>query len=217
MPKFIDLTGKIFGRLTCIERVPTPEHVKFKRTYWKASCSCGGFAITTSGNLNSGITQSCGCFMREAASAANFKHGKSKNYVATHSGAKEDNRYDVWQTMRKRCSNPKFKDWEYYGGKGIKVCPEWDDFTTFIADVGVRPDMTYTLERRDGNADYCASNCYWATPREQALNRAGHARWKEVTIEGIKYPSYARASLATGIAVHMLQKLFKLKKETINV
>jgi hypothetical protein len=72
--------------------------------------------------------------------------------------------------MRQRCNNenhPQFKD---YGGRGIKVCPQWDDFVVFRDDMGPRPD-NLTIERNDNNGNYESSNCRWATRSEQAFNR----------------------------------------------
>jgi hypothetical protein len=40
----------------------------------------------------------------------------------------------MWQ----RC-NPSNKDWKYYGGRGIKICDRWNDFSAFLADMGEHP------------------------------------------------------------------------------
>lgn len=78
--------------------------------------------------------------------------------------------YDTWETMRKRCTNPNYKGYSNYGGRGITVCDRWNDFTLFVEDMGERP-QGYTLERTDVNGNYEPSNCVWATRSQQCLNR----------------------------------------------
>lgn len=77
--------------------------------------------------------------------------------------------YSIWRNMKARCSNPNNTHWDYYGGKGIKVCDRWQSFNNFFEDMGESPDET-TIERIDGNRDYEPSNCKWATHTEQMRN-----------------------------------------------
>lgn len=39
--------------------------------------------------------------------------------------------YSTWQSMLARCYNPKHDSYDKYGGAGVTVCEEWQDFQTF--------------------------------------------------------------------------------------
>jgi len=80
--------------------------------------------------------------------------------------------YRAWQAVKNRCLNPMGQDWKYYGGRGVSLDPRWLEYENFLADMGRRPKPSLTVERKDGNGDYCKSNCVWATRTVQARNRA---------------------------------------------
>ena len=63
MAKFLDLSGRTFGRLTVGKFVGSDKH-GFK--LWSCVCSCGGEKTTTTQQLRKGGTQSCGCLLAEA-------------------------------------------------------------------------------------------------------------------------------------------------------
>lgn len=74
--------------------------------------------------------------------------------------------------MRARCTNPKERVYEYYGGRGISVCDRWlNSFENFFEDMGPRPSKKHSLERMDVNGNYEPGNCKWATRTEQGINR----------------------------------------------
>lgn len=80
MGQFIDLTGKIYGRLTVIERVKMQNK---KEAYWRCACACGEEIITRGSSLRNAHTTSCGCLQRDVVSeklAKPFEIGEKIGY-----------------------------------------------------------------------------------------------------------------------------------------
>lgn len=80
--------------------------------------------------------------------------------------------YGVWDGMMRRCYNTKHIAYHRYGGRRIFVCKRWHKFDNFKADMLPGYKRGLRLERKDNDGIYKKSNCTWATPREQALNRS---------------------------------------------
>lgn len=99
--------------------------------------------------------------------------------------------YRAWLAMRNRCNNPNARDRRFYGGRGIRVCPQWDSFVQFELDMGPHPGPGWTLDRRGNDGDYDPDNCRWATRQTQARNR-------RYNILDRKQAEQIRKSYATG-------------------
>lgn len=89
--------------------------------------------------------------------------------------------YSIWQTMRRRCTNEKHRDFKWYGGRGISADPTWDDFGAFLRDMGEAPEGL-TLDRIDNQGPYAPWNCRWATRSEQMRNSSSA---KQISFNGV--------------------------------
>ena len=156
-----DLTGQKFNRLEVLEFAGRNKH---NTALWKCKCDCGNITTATTYGLTHGAKKSCGCYHIEK-SRENFKDN------ATH-GLSKTQLYTTWKNMRQRCNNPHNKRYSSYGGRGIGICDEWNDYQVFhdwMMEHGWEPGLT--LERIDNDKGYSPDNCRIATWKEQVRNR----------------------------------------------
>jgi len=116
-----------------------------------------------------------------------------------HSGRRTKT-YAVWISMRQRCYKKSNTSYKWYGARGIKVCERWKRFENFLQDMGECP-AGRQIDRIDSNGNYEPSNCRWATPSENTLNRR-NTRW--ITFEG-RMQSLTQWAKEKGIAMRTLK------------
>ena len=134
---------------------------------WTYRCDCGKQAIRQIQSLKNAPFECKSCAMKH-----NRKH--------TPHGQHASRLNQIWRTMKFRCSNPNASGFQYYGGKGIQVCPEWQNFIPFqnwALNNGYQENLT--IERKDPNKNYCPENCVWIP---QAQQQQTSANAKQITV-----------------------------------
>jgi len=172
MAKFVDLTGKRFGRLIVLEYTG----IVNGRTgrHWLCKCDCGKTKNILGYSLQNGETKSCSCIRVENTIKRNYEKSSSP---------KDESRkpeYRAYCSMKSRCNNPNNREYRLYGGRGILFL--LDSYESFLNEVGRRPTKNHSIDRIDVNGNYEIGNLRWATQKEQ-MNNVTYNR--KVTLNGI--------------------------------
>ena len=146
----------------CTVNPGTLRALKNRKSFGLYECPvCLKHFAAASGNVNAGKVNQCkSC----ATTHKNYKHGSTKRGQVTPL-------YRRWLGMRNRCNNPNDTHYHRYGGRGITVCKEWDDFSVFEAwalNAGYCQELS--LDRIDVDGNYCPDNCRYVSANIQAAN-----------------------------------------------
>lgn len=169
MCKFVDFSGKKFGRLLVLD--------KFKKigkyNFWLCKCDCGKLIWIRGNSFNNGHATSCGCSRRK------YFIEKTVYKTALHS---------VWNNMKGRCYRKTDHNYRNYGNRGIEICDEWKDkdngfknFYNWAIKNGYKKGLS--IDRIDNNGNYSPENCRWADMKTQNNNQRSTVRIKYNGIE----------------------------------
>jgi hypothetical protein len=160
--------GVQIGALKVIAKTSKTLSSGRKMPGWSLKCECGKIVIAMTVNLTKGKHMSCGC--------------KRSQLIGDHyprDTLKPE--YRVYRQMLDRCYLETAPNYEWYGGKGVKVCDRWRNgtnlltgFQAFYQDMDCPRPEGLTLDRINPYGDYSPDNCRWATWAEQANNTRAH-------------------------------------------
>ena len=154
-PFLIEDLGMIF---------PT-ESSKRKHRYGLYKCGfCGTNFKAITNDINRGDIKSCGCYHKRRVSETHKTHGLKYTRL-----------YRIWRGIKSRTLNPKYNQYNYYGGRGITICDEWkNDFMSFhdwAMSNGYEENKGLSIDRIDNDGNYEPSNCRWTTQTIQTRNQ----------------------------------------------
>lgn len=166
--------GDRFGKLIVVSRVKKKGEEKTHHIIYECICDCGKTTYVYSTNLTAKNkpTRSCGCLAST----------NSAKYELTTTGKKNSSirLYQTWYDMRRRCNNPKCKEYRYYGELGIYVCDEWENFDTFAKwalSNGYTDELT--IDRIDNYSGYNPSNCRFVSKADQQRNKRKSKKYSD--------------------------------------
>lgn len=157
--------------------------------------------------LGSKKYKSCGCNRARLISKSKGGYGDSRSRL-----------YKIWSDMKQRCFNTNNSFYKDYGGRGIKICNEWLEYTFFrkwALNTGYKDDLQ--IDRRDNECNYNPNNCRWVTNEINSQN----SRRVKLSIKDIfeireKYLSrkYTYKRLAKEYNIHHVYISSVIRKKT---
>lgn len=166
-----NIEGKRFGLLKVIRK---SEKKAKSGSMYECICDCGRVVTVARCGLTSGHTTSCGCKRKKFLhnTLPRKTHGKSR--CKNH---KCERLYYIWRGMRQRCNNPNNNRYKLYGGRGIYICQEWNNYSSFrewAYGAGYdenAPRGKCTIDRIDNDGPYAPWNCRWVDSHCQRINQ----------------------------------------------
>ena len=158
-----DLSGQTYDTWTVL---PTWEK-RANGIYWHCQCFiCGKLKAVEGYKLRNSMAGGC----RKCVPRPNVHrtHGMGKTVE-----------YRTYQSARTRCTNPRSRGYEYYGGRGVEF--RFTSFEQFFACLGLRPSCIHSIDRVDTNGHYEPGNVRWVTLDVQAKNKRPRKKrsWKD--------------------------------------
>lgn len=135
-----------------------------------------------------------------------------KSIAIVEGGNEKHPLYPRWLAMNQRCNNPTSRNYANYGGRGITISPELQEFPDYLAVVSKLPNYPdqltkdTQLDRINNNLGYSPDNLRWVNRGIQIANQRkrsttanrykgvgyskSHDKWvSRVSLNGVRYSS----------------------------
>src|SRR3972149_6063542 len=146
------LIGQKFNQLTVVRFSGYDSQSAFM---FQCLCSCGNTIVLRASTIRNKRCIACAICGRKKATEALRTHGLSGTRF-----------YVLWTSIKQRCTNPKSRSYEIYGGRGITLCDEWMKFENFYRDVFPLYVEGLEIDRIDNNLGYKPGNVRFVTHSE---------------------------------------------------
>lgn len=160
-PRIKDEAGHVYGKWTVLRKFGNR---RGGAAIWECRCQCGTVAQVTGTDLRSGKSAQCKQCALLAIGEKVKTHGQTGTRV-----------YRIWKAMRVRCNDKNAREYNRYGGRGIHICDEWNEFSSFSnwAYANGYSD-SLSIDRVDNDGSYSPTNCRWADKKTQSRNRGDY-------------------------------------------
>lgn len=147
-----DIVGEKFGSLTVTKDYTQTGERPNRKTKWKCVCECGSELWVDRTALIKRKTPYCD--------------------KCRPSGRRNESLYHIYYGMKQRCYNPNNPRYKNYGGKGVKICDEWDSdylaFREWAFQHGYEENKGMSIDRLDESKGYNPDNCEWVSISENS-------------------------------------------------
>lgn len=147
------MLGREFGRLTVEELAGRGP----RGSSWFCRCNCGNVVQLSTFQLTKGGYISCGKHTNWSEKTIPVPKELRRKHKLTLTS---------WKGILVRCHYNAGKTSKCYNG--IEMCEEWFSFENFLTDMGPRPSINHSIDRKDPSKGYNKSNCQWLTKKENS-------------------------------------------------
>lgn len=168
-------------------------------------CDCGDYKTMEISDFKKRHYKSCGCNRTPRTTYEYRNHPL----------------YDVWKGMKARCRDKKHIGYKNYGGRGVKVCKEWEDnflsFYNWSINNGYKAGLQIDKDAKAfelgiDNKLYSPETCRWVTPKEnmQSCSRCKLSYSDKKDIKNSNLPT-KKLSEIYGVHPATISKIKKIK------